>query len=676
MIVKRAYLTVMTVNDRIEPERTMPKMLSKSRFKLALECPVKLYYTGKKEYPDSKMDDPFLAGLAEGGFQVGALAQLYYPGGHLVPGLDPEAALKETNELLKMDEVVIFEAAVRYKNLFIRADILEKKGDKIKLIEVKAKSAGESIPDDFYTKKDDISSKWAPYLFDAVFQKHVMQSAFPKYDIKAFLMLADKEQRATVNGLNQLFFLEEDADGRTRVKVKRTDDLGARILRSVDIVRAEAIINRTEFELEGKKLSFADYIDHLADAYAGDRKIDFPIGRQCKDCEFHPDRKNLHKGMKSGFEECWKEKAGLQDRDFNEQSIFELWDNRKVPEMIGNGIYFLKDIRDSDLGADKGNGKNGLTRFERQKLQIEKVIKNDNTPYIDKNGIKAEMGTWEYPLHFIDFETTMAAIPFNKGRRPYEVTAFQFSHHTVDKNGKVEHQGEYLNRKQGEFPNYEFIRALKKELEQDEGSIFRYSPHENTVLNHVYDQLAEEKDRIPDKKELMDFICSITHRKGDNDTKTRKGKRDMIDLWDLVKRFYYHPRMKGSNSIKDVLPTVMESVVIRDKYSKPVYGDPMYSKSHNFSKMQWVVMDETGRIKSPYDLLPKLFEGIDEEKLDTFIADEDLAEGGAAMMAYCRMQFTEMSGTERDKICEGLLRYCELDTLAMVMLYEYFKSSI
>src|ERR1035437_5810266 len=40
-------------------------------FYRALECPVKLYYSGKDEYPDQKKDDDFLAALAEGGFQVG-----------------------------------------------------------------------------------------------------------------------------------------------------------------------------------------------------------------------------------------------------------------------------------------------------------------------------------------------------------------------------------------------------------------------------------------------------------------------------------------------------------------------------------------------------------------------------------------------------------------------------
>jgi len=74
---------------------------------------------------------------------------------------------------------------------------------------------------------------------------------------------------------------------------------------------------------------------------------------------------------------------------------------------------------------------------------------------------------------------------------PYEGIAFQFSHHIAYSDGKYEHKGEYLNTKQGNFPNFDFIRALKKELENDVGSIFRYAPHENTYLNMIYYQLKK-----------------------------------------------------------------------------------------------------------------------------------------------------------------------------------------
>lgn len=39
-------------------------------------------------------------------------------------------------------------------------------------------------------------------------------------------------------------------------------------------------------------------------------------------------------------------------------------------------------------------------------------------------------------------------------------------------------------------------------------------------------------------------------------------------------------------------------------------------------------------------------------------------------MAYAKMQFEHMSDYERDGLKAGLLKYCELDTLAMVMIYE------
>lgn len=103
------------------------RYLTKSRFKLALECPVKLFYTGKSEFPDTKQDDSFLEALAEGGFQVGALAKCYYPGGIEIKDKGYDIPVVKTDELLKNENIVIFEGAFRYKNLFIRADIVEKK---------------------------------------------------------------------------------------------------------------------------------------------------------------------------------------------------------------------------------------------------------------------------------------------------------------------------------------------------------------------------------------------------------------------------------------------------------------------------------------------------------------------------------------------------------------------
>ncbi|HAE43652.1 MAG TPA: DUF2779 domain-containing protein, partial [Clostridiales bacterium] len=116
------------------------RYLTKSRFKLALECPTKLYYTGKKQYANQNLEDPFLAALADGGYQVGELAKYYFPGGHDIKSLDYVEALDETNALLEKDQVIIYEAAIRHENLFIRTDILVKQDHHIDIIEVKAKS--------------------------------------------------------------------------------------------------------------------------------------------------------------------------------------------------------------------------------------------------------------------------------------------------------------------------------------------------------------------------------------------------------------------------------------------------------------------------------------------------------------------------------------------------------
>src|SRR5438445_4990896 len=117
-----------------------PRYLTKSRFKLGLECPTKLFYTKKDEYFDGKLDDEFLQALADGGFQVGELAKLYYPGGVNIDELNYEIALSQTYTLLQQVNVIIYEAAFLYQNLFIRADLLVKNGDRVELIEVKAKS--------------------------------------------------------------------------------------------------------------------------------------------------------------------------------------------------------------------------------------------------------------------------------------------------------------------------------------------------------------------------------------------------------------------------------------------------------------------------------------------------------------------------------------------------------
>eukprot|EP00825_Cyclidium_porcatum_P030172 TRINITY_DN32037_c0_g1_i1.p2 TRINITY_DN32037_c0_g1~~TRINITY_DN32037_c0_g1_i1.p2 ORF type:complete len:190 (+),score=14.18 TRINITY_DN32037_c0_g1_i1:108-677(+) len=94
------------------------------------------------------------------------------------------------------------------------------------------------------------------------------------------------------------------------------------------------------------------------------------------------------------------------------------------------------------------------------------------------------------------------------------------------------------------------------------------------------------------------------------------------------------------------------------------------------SNWVWLKKDLDQKIISPYKLLPPLFEDIDDDQIEEFLMSSNIQEGGAAMTAYAKMQFTKISDVERNYIIRGLLKYCELDTLAMVLLWEYWNDII
>ena len=646
-----------------------PRYLTKSRFKLGTECPTKLFYTKKKEYLDSKMDDSFLAALAEGGFQVGELAKCYHPGGHDITTLDYVEAERQTDELLKQDKVIIYEPAIRFGNLFIRIDVLVKNGNHFDLIEVKAKSFNSEEEDAFLNKNGTIQSGWKPYLYDVAFQRYVLTGKFPKAKIDSYLMMADKNSHCPVDGLNQKFRIVRDESNRTGIKVSNSlskNDLKEQILVKVPV---DEII-----ETIMKDGSFEEQIACLAEAYEKDEKIIGEIGAHCAHCEFQCSVEDEAEGCKSGFKECWKKALKWKDSDFDDPNILEIWASRQKANFIKDGKIKLTDLAEDDFDPDT-DGKPGISAKERQWLQVEKVQQSDTTPFFDAEGLKLEMDKWVYPLHFIDFETSMVAIPFNKGRRPYEAIAFQFSHHIVHEDGTVEHAGEFLNTNVGEFPNYDFVREFKRQLENDEGTIFRYSPHENTFLNHIYRQLKEDESDIADRDELCDFIKTITTSSSSTADKW-EGKRNMVDLWYLVKRYYYDPHTHGSNSIKAVLPAILNSSdYLKKKYSKPIYGAKDGIKSLNFKDWPWLEV-KCGEVVDPYKKLPKIFQDVSDKNLDLLTEDDELANGGAALTAYGRMQFSEMSEIERKELSSALLRYCELDTMAMVMIFEAWREWI
>ena len=648
---------------------TKKSCLTKSRFKLACECPTKLFYTRKIEYANQKQEDDFLKALAEGGFQVGELAKQYFPGGHDIKTLDYDQSLSETNDFLTQDKVILYEAAIKAGNLFIRADVLVKDGNKLKLYEVKAKSIDLTETNPFLGQNGAIKSTWKPYLSDVAFQKHVLQLAFPDYEVSAHLMMVDKNAKCPTDGLHQKFKLVKKPDGQTDVEMTgelTKAELDSPILSSVNVDNeCELIFNSVEDVGSNKSMSFEERVDLFAEHYASDTKISMPISTRCHSCEFYTADSDSESKL-SGKKECWQEQLGWSDEDFNELTVLDVWNFRKKDELIQEGRIKMSALIEEDVNPTPDD-KAGYSRSQRQWLQIQKTQNNDEGFWIDYGGLQKVMDSWVFPHHFIDFETTAAAIPFNAGRKPYEGIAFQFSHHIVHKDGTIEHAGQYLNSDRGVFPNYEFLRKLKAELEHDTGTIFRYSHHENSFLKTIYHQLRADKT-VLDREELCKFIKTITNSINGNEVWC--GERDMVDLCEIIKRHYYDPATNGSNSIKAVLPAILDSSqFLKDKYSKPIYGAPRGIKSLNFEEFQWVEF-ENESVKDPYKLLPKLFEDSSDKDTTNLYFDDELNHGGAAMTAYARMQFTEMSESECNEIRKALLKYCELDTMAMVMIYE------
>ena len=663
----------------------MNRFLTKSRFKIAIECPSKLYYSNKKdEYADSKLDDPFLKALAQGGFQVGELAKYLFcedPQKEqiTIEELDYDKALARTNEkLLASDNVVIAEAAFQFQNLFVRVDITTREKKVLNLYEVKAKSwnSEKSFWSGAKSKRKWLSKDWLPYLYDIAFQKYVVSKSYPGFEVRAHLILADCDTPASIDGLNELFRIEDSKKRiRTRVKEGITQfSLGTIPLKIIPVDEECQWIydNPAQVDLEGI-YSFEELIQLFAANYDIDERIWSPLNAKCKECQFV----NVeHPNLKSGFVECWKHWTGLTDEQLKLPLVLELWGGMAggqsyVGKAIKNGKFLMKDLVDADYWPKEVKEKVGLTAPARRKTQIDKIKRNDTSSFLDKKGLKQVFKDLEPPYHFIDFETTMVALPFHGGRRPYEAIAFQYSYHLMDEKGKIEHKSQYLCTERC-FPNYDFVRALRNDLLNKNGTIFRYHNHENTYLRSIRRQLLlEQNGVVPDRDELIAFIDEITHEKDLN----WWGARDMKDLYDLVISYYYSPFAKGSNSIKDILPaTIRDSEYIREKYSKPIYGTDIIP-SLNFKDHRWINSESQ---MNPYKTLPPVLSGYSNEDLEKFfpMTNEEIRDGGAAMMAYAYLQFTDIHPDQKELIRKSLLRYCELDTMAMVMIWEYWGTEI
>lgn len=206
--------------------------------------------------------------------------------------------------------------------------------------------------------------------------------------------------------------------------------------------------------------------------------------------------------------------------------------------------------------------------------------------------ISAILRKYPYPRFYLDFETIGFAVPRWKGTRPFQQIPFQWSCHIERTCGPLEHK-EFLDTS-GDNPTWEFIKALLSAV-GDSGPIFVYSSFEKTVLTRIIDSHPLLATRIED------MIARL------------------VDLYPLTVKNYYHPDMRGSWSIKQVLPTVSPEL-----------------NYHDVGSVQ---------------------------------------DGGMAQQAYLGLIGVELSEKRKESLRHDLLEYCKLDTLAKVKLEHFLENA-
>jgi hypothetical protein len=150
----------------------------------------------------------------------------------------------------------------------------------------------------------------------------------------------------------------------------------------------------------------------------------------------------------------------------------------------------------------------------------------------------------------------------------------------------------------------------------------------------------------------------------------------MFDLGRFFENYVYIPSSYGSSSMKKVLPALFKhSPCLREMYKEPIYGT-QEMPSLNFRNKAWF-LEEGGVTVDPYEQLGRRFsEGWIDDELSVIESQEGesymqgVADGAAAIIAFDKLQAPNLSLGEREVLLSQLRRYCELDTLAMVMAYQ------
>ena len=605
--------------------------LTKSAFKVGRSCPTKLFYYRAK-YPSTLQENDYLSFLADGGHIVGTLAQILYPDGTLIASKDDlDAAVAQTEEELKKENVTLFEAAIRHNNKLVRVDVLQKRGKNVRLIEVKSKSydtdkeheyRSEGKRTTFMTGKGTPDKDWESYLEDICFQGYVLSLAHPEFEWTPYLFLPDKAKTTKIEGLASMFRIVETKDpasNRRHLDVEFNGDPAA--------LRADDFMTLVNVEEEVKILwdVVRDAAEELDRSLIPElKKILTEPSSNCSDCEYR-----VKGTAQNGFRECWGAGADADPHLFDLYFGTMIQGGDLFDSLIPQGKTSLLDVPTALLSGKRG---------DRQLIQINNT-RNSSEWFSDD--LASIIEGVNYPLYFIDFETSRVAVPYHAKMRPYEQVAFQWSCHTVAAPGAVPVHSEWINTKDS-FPNFEFARTLREQI-GDSGSVLTWAHHESSVLKDIVGQARRYREEDP---ELADWVEGLVDKK--------QGR--ILDLNIVTLKNYFHPAMKGKTSLKAVLPAVWNN----------------HPELHEISWLKkYVSYDADGKqVLDPYKTLAKI---------EIAGQAEVIAEGTGAMRAYQDMMY----GKGRDageELREGwkrlLLQYCELDTIAMLVVWTYWEMAL
>ena len=203
-------------------------------------------------------------------------------------------------------------------------------------------------------------------------------------------------------------------------------------------------------------------------------------------------------------------------------SIFDIsrLSTKKKFDLYKKGIVKIDqvDINKTPLNSD-------------QLIQVQSDL--NNKTYIEPKKIKKFIKDLKYPLFYLDFETISSAIPMYKNTKPYQQLVFQYSLHVQKSiNSKIVHSDYLAN--QNEDPRSQFIERLINDC----------GNYGDIIVYNISFERGKLKNLIKNFPNYSLQLTSIINR-----------LKDL--MLPFKNKWYYSPKMKGSYSIKYVLPALV-----------------------------------------------------------------------------------------------------------------------